>query len=165
MSESNTIPSVVGSCQEVVASLEKDPRIARLLNSMSSRPKIECRPCVSDGIEGKARAFLTTSEITLCQNRLHGKDVVSEALVHELVHAYDYDHKRSDFSTCEGLAFSEVRAAREAECNANFPIQWLRDNCIYHHAGRSTANLYPSAGYECVRKIFTEAMEDTSPFS
>lgn len=152
-------------CQDIVSNLEKDPRIEKLLKSMVNRPKIDCKSCSSDGVEGKARAYLTTNEIVLCQNRLYGKDAISEALVHELIHAYDYDLKRTDFSTCEGLAYSEVRAAREAECNSNFPIQWLRDNCIYNHAGRSTANLHPSDGYRCVRKVYIEAMNDKSPFS
>ena len=161
----DTKPINTSTCQNIVANLETDPRMAKLLKSMSNRPRIDCRSCGTEGIEGNARAYLTANEIILCQNRLHGKDIISEALAHELIHAYDFDQKRTDFSTCEGLAYSEVRAAREGECNAKFPLQWLRDNCIYHHAGRSTANLYPSNGYQCVKKIFTEAMDDKSPFS
>ena len=43
-----------------------------------------------------------------------------EALTHELVHAVDHAHDRCKFATCEGLAFSEVRAARDAECDKHF---------------------------------------------
>ena len=37
-------------------------------------------------------------------------------MLHELIHLYDLRVKKLDFSNCRQLGYSEVRAAREAEC-------------------------------------------------
>ena len=80
-------------CQMFLESMESIPRIKVLLDSIAgARPKIECRPCVSDGPEGAARAALfndTPATLVLCTNRLPA-DELQEAVTHELVHAYDY---------------------------------------------------------------------------
>ena len=35
-----------------------------------------------------------------------GEQEVEEAVVHELIHAFDYSARRCDFNTCEGLAYT-----------------------------------------------------------
>ena len=68
--------------------------------------------------------------------------------------------------TCDGLAASEVRAAREAECSGEFPLQWLRDRCIKQRATASTANLFPSSeASKSVEKVFTSAVADLDPLN
>ena len=62
-----------------------------------------------------------------------------EALTHELIHGYDYKLKRCDFSTCNGLAYSEVRAAREAECKNAYPFDFLNRWCIRRYAADATS--------------------------
>ena len=85
-------------------------------------------------------------------------------LTHELVHAYDYKLKRYDMFTCDGLAASEVRAAREAECSGEFPMQWFRNRCIKQRAKASTANLFPSEeASNSVEKVFSSAVVDVEP--
>ena len=39
-----------------------------------------------------------------------------EVLLHELIHLYDLSVKKLDFTSCNQLAYSEVRANRESEC-------------------------------------------------
>ena len=82
--------------------------------------RILCKVCGDQGPEGVARAFFgddPVPSVTLCANRLFGDAEVAEALVHELVHAYDYVAQGYDLSESPYLACSEVRAAREAECH------------------------------------------------
>lgn len=153
------------SCEDIVNSIHADRRLSKLLQ-LESQPIVSCRPCSQNGIEGGARAVLIDStplHIVLCTNRLRS-DEISEALIHESVHAYDHALKRYDFSTCEGLACTEVRAAREAECNRFFPIDWLKQQCVRYHAVRSTRNLFPNEALKCVDKVQSEAMKDLTPF-
>ena len=104
-------------------------------------------------------------EIVLCSNRLRKGDI-EEALLHELVHYYDYTNNRVDFSSCEGLAYSEVRAAREAECKGYYiyPFEeWAKKKCVSYYASKSTCNMFPDKGASCVTKVLDEAMKDISP--
>ena len=95
-------------------------------------------------------------------NRLQSDDL-PEALTHELVHAYDLSLKRCNFSSCDGLAYTEVRAAREAECNRYFPVAWLKNYCIKDAATRSTSNLFGRDSYKCVDRVFDTALADEQP--
>jgi len=103
-------------------------------------------------------------EIIICTDKNKEKDIV-ELLRHETIHAYDYIYHRYDFNSCDGLASTEVRAAREGECNSKFPIQWLKEACVRNHAIRSTANIYPNSASKCVNTVFYNAMKDLEPQS
>jgi hypothetical protein len=162
-------------CELIVkALLDGDPKFKQLLGSMGAvkeeaegRWIVKCRPCSRSGTEGQARAFITAhpSEIILCSNRLSGRKNIEEALLHELVHAYDYSLARYDFYSCEGLASSEVRAAREAECSGRMLVfDWLRSRCIRSCASRSTSNIYGKEAHECVKRVFDKAVLDKQPF-
>ena len=63
------------------------------------------------------------------------------------------------------MAFSEVRAAREAECAQRFfPFEFMRKDCVRSHAIESTANLFPrTAATNCVDSVLTAAMKDLEP--
>jgi len=82
--------------------------------------ELKCRRCETTGPEAGARAFLMGPEplsIVLCHNRIHSDaDEVEEILTHELIHLYDVQTLQLDLADCETVAYSEVRAAREAEC-------------------------------------------------
>jgi hypothetical protein len=162
------MPDCKEDCQNFLKTISDDPRIKSLLNGITGgTPNIECRPCSDVGPEGNSRAALfngTPSHIVLCTNRLQSKEL-KESLTHELVHAYDYSNQRCNFNTCDGLAYSEVRAAREAECNRYFPTQWLKDYCIKDAATRSTKNLYGKDSYKCVDRVFDVANNDIEPIS
>lgn len=160
-------------CELIVkALLDGDTKFKQLLGAVKeeaegNRWTVKCRPCSMSGTEGRARAFITAhpSEIILCSNRLSGRKNIEEALLHELVHAYDYSLARYDFYSCEGLASSEVRAAREAECSGRMLVfDWLRSRCIRSCASRSTSNIYGEEAHECVKRVFDKAVLDKQPF-
>ncbi|KAL7527367.1 hypothetical protein ACHAWF_002151 [Thalassiosira exigua] len=82
---------------------------------------IECQKCGSETrAEAGARAYVRGPEplsIVLCSNRLSSQREVDEALTHELVHIFDVHSRGMNLRDCRQLAYSEVRAAREAECS------------------------------------------------
>ena len=128
--------------------------------------KIECRPCSNTGPESGARAFVmgpSPLSIVLCSNRLsyHDSTEMEQVLVHELVHVYDVRVHQLDLRTCENLAYSEVRAARDAECKD----AWLAGRyCVPHKAYLATSNLFPAEQAKaCLSRVFDEAMADTVP--
>lgn len=160
----------VNVCREVVETLCKSSsRILELTTSIPGRPHISCQDCTksSNDINSTSRAVIRDSfplEIVLCCDRLStGK--IEEVLIHELIHAYDYSKNRCNFSTCTGLAYSEIRAAREAECRGGFyPFLFMRDICVREKAIKSTANLFSkSEATTCVNAVFSEAMSDLEP--
>lgn len=77
-----------------------------------------CRKCSDHGAEEHARAFVQAPplSVVLCSNRLSGEADIEEVLLHELIHLYDLSVKKLDFTSCNQLAYSEVRANRESEC-------------------------------------------------
>jgi hypothetical protein len=155
-------------CNSLIREAVKDPVIAALIKNIGSSPwkgvSIMCRKCNDHGVEGGARAFLQAEgDITLCTNRLRGLTDINEVLRHELTHAFDMSRERYDLYTCKGLAASEIRAARAAECNGKYTFDAMRDMCIKHHAERSTSNLFPQKAKECVKSVFEKAMKDLEP--
>mmetsp|Transcript_1049 Transcript_1049/g.2210 ORF Transcript_1049/g.2210 Transcript_1049/m.2210 type:complete len:174 (-) Transcript_1049:24-545(-) len=125
---------------------------------------ISCIDCSKRGI--KARGFLERDPmaVKLCADRIQLKDV--KVLVdHEIVHAYDYSLGRCDFSTGKGLAYSEVRAAREAECSGWFLHDYFRVSCIKDQATRSTEKIFSSGAEGFVNEVFDSAMRDLEPYA
>lgn len=59
-----------------------------------------------------ARAFLESPPpgVVLCANRLGSRQEVEEAVVHELVHAYDYMVAGIELRKCRSLAYRSVVA-------------------------------------------------------
>lgn len=158
----------VEACEHLVKEILKENSELNVLLSKSGKGgesfKIECKRCDNIGVEGSARAYLSDRpSIVLCSNRLPSKRQIENALTHEATHAFDYFTGKCNFSSCEGLAYSEVRAARNGECSGYFPLEWFRERCIHSHASRSTSNLFPVSGNSCVEKVFKEAMSDNSP--
>lgn len=147
---------------------------------------IRCEVCADTGIESKAAAYIKVDpiEIVICTNRLNERKI-ERALLHESVHLFDYVNGRVDFSDCDGLAHSEIRAAREGECrHLNFrlqqfterhplkllllspigkPLQWMQESCVRAKAIQSTANLFPDGAGDCVARNFSIAMRDLEP--
>jgi hypothetical protein len=94
--------------------------------------ELHCRKCLSKGPEAGARAFLMGPEplsIVLCHNRINSDvDEIEEILTHELIHLYDVQTLQLDLTDCETVAYSEVRAAREAECSKYITNHRQRQN-------------------------------------
>jgi Peptidase M76 family len=127
--------------------------------------KIECRPCGTTGPEGGARAFVmgpSPLSIVLCSNRLglHSPEEMEQVLVHELIHVYDVIQLKLDLRSCVNLAYSEIRAARDAECHDS----WFPQSCIQKKAMTATLNLFPQQGGSCISQVYNEAMADRRPF-
>jgi hypothetical protein len=107
--------------------------------------------------------------MVVCTNRLQHSVTSSRSaalaemmdiLTHELVHVYDVRQLQLNLRDCENLAYSEVRAAREAECLG----AWSQSSCTRVTAQRATQNLFPWGARQCIRKVFDRAYEDTRPF-
>jgi len=148
--------------------------------------KIECRPCATTGPEQGARALImgpTPLSIVACTNRLtpNDQEEMDQVLTHELLHAYDVKQLHLNFSDCESMAYSEVRAAREAECSISSshfgnassttatggwasPAAFLKQYCVKQKAIAATHNLFPRQGRNCVRTVFNKAYADPRPF-
>jgi len=98
--------------------------------------------------------------------------------------------QKLDLSKCDNLAYSEVRAAREAECahgsflnlcmnnyheNKNDSgilgriaqseqCEKYRKDCVKMHAMRSTGVCFPGEAKQCVDRVFHMAYSDNAPF-
>ena len=134
--------------------------------------KIECRPCSTQGPEGGARAFVmgpSPLSIVLCSNRLgrggSSDDAaeMEEVLLHELVHVYDVKQLKLDLRDCVSLAYSEIRAAKFAECHDSY--SWTQPLCVRLKATQATHNLFPKQAESCVSQAYAKAMNDVRPFS
>ena len=117
---------------------------------------------------------------------------MDEIVTHELVHIFDVRHLQLDLRDCETLAYSEVRAAREAECrlptkhthnNHNNPPNnkwsyWLDPEswasvqqrqtewCVQERALCATQNLFPvRQAKACVQRVWKTALADERPFA
>ena len=127
---------------------------------------IACQQCSNTGPEGGARAYVrgpNPLSIVLCSNRLHSPAEVQEVLVHELIHVYDM-RRGLDFHDCHQLAYSEVRAARDAECRSSLN-RFTLSYCVKERAGHATNNMFPhQEGGNCVGRVLEAALADRSPF-
>lgn len=128
---------------------------------------IECQSCGSDTrAEAGARAYVKGPEplsIVLCSNRLSSQREIDEVLLHELIHIYDIKERKLDLTKCNQLAYSEVRAAREAECS-NSLTAFTGKMCSKDKATVATKNMFPDTARKCVCDVFEDAMNDHSPF-
>ena len=162
----------IEKCQSVLADIYRSSvRVNEILNNLSTRPIISCQDCsiAASDVNKSTRAVLRDTfplEISICCNRVKESEI-EEVIIHELIHAYDYSKGRCDFSTCPGLAYSEVRAALEAECaKGYFPFEFMRQSCVRDVAIRSTSNLFPKgAATSCVDAVLSQAMKDLEPTS
>ena len=67
-----------------------------------------------------------------------------------------------DLRQCHSLAYSEVRAAREAECDSSL-TNFTKGICVKDKAGVATGNMFPDGGRGCVCDVFEVAMADLAP--
>jgi len=167
--------SSIATATSSAAQRERQIQTSNVLSRLSSQKitpqldeamEVQCTVCGSDGAEGAARAFVKGPNpvaVVLCANRLHSQSEVEEVLVHELMHVYDVRIKEMDLRNCQQLAYSEVRAAREAECHGS--SRFFKSICVKDRATVATKNMFPSQGKDCVRAVFESAMKDDSPFA
>ncbi|CAN0132993.1 unnamed protein product, partial [Ascophyllum nodosum] len=130
--------------------------------------KVDCQQCPTEGPASTARAYLESPppRVVLCANRLGSRREIEEGVVHELVHAYDYLVSGLKLTDCRPLAYSEVRAARTAECAETFDFlsfNFFKKRCTRAAASRSTDGLFPGRGADCVDEVFEAAYADEGP--
>ena len=109
-----------------------------------------------------------TPLLKLCyvQIRLAPLLILKFSLKHELIHSYDHSNERYDLIDCLGVAHSEIRAAREANCHRSYLSYFFnKEDCIKRHANASTDTLYKGRGSECVKEAYDSAMRDLEPFA
>jgi len=146
---------------------------------------LQCRPCQNRGAESNARAFVmgpTPLSVVVCSNRLPAGSVeeMEQILTHELTHIYDVRHLKLNLLDCHSLAYSEIRAAREAECspqpssNSN-SSNWIfgttqspyeqQQQCVQQKAVTATRNLFPHQAQACLdAALQAGALQDLRPF-
>eukprot|EP00501_MAST-03F_sp_TOSAG23-6_P002126 GSMAST32.ASY1.ANO1.2222.1 assembled CDS len=149
------------------------------ISSQTSELPIIVRQCVKDGVEGNARAFFSDPKsITLCANRLHSEKDVTDVMVHEFVHAYDFLVLKKDLTDCEQLACSEIRANRDGECYSKYAEQdnkgmyfvqklmkYKERTCTLNSAIRATQSFFPEKAEKCVKTVFEECFQNRIPFA
>jgi mitochondrial inner membrane protease ATP23 len=146
-------------CSQVQTLLTSDPHIDHLLRSAEARgcslpgDFFRCVPCGYADEYSKTTKNSTTQNtgattedggrngvasgasfdpavgVSLCEDRMSHSSAAKSALLHELVHTFDYCRARIDFETPEHVACTEIRAsnlsgecgfARELLTRANF---------------------------------------------
>jgi len=101
--------------------------------------------------------FFNLDGITILHDRVHTRADIEQLLVHELVHAVDHHVTKLDLSTCGGLACSEIRAAKLAECYASWNLGGVKKRCTRNFAKTSTRMVFgPIHGPVCVDAVFDE---------
>jgi hypothetical protein len=104
--------------------------------------------------------FFNLDGITILHDRVSTRDDIEQLLTHELVHAVDHHVTKLDLTTCGGLACSEVRAAKFAECNASWELGGVKKRCARNFAKMSTRMVFgPVDGSLCVDHVLNECFE------
>lgn len=183
---------------------------------------IVCKKCADTGPERNARAFVTGPvplSVVICTNRFQAsleqqpqqyyngdrnkpeqivmlakaQEEMEEMLTHELVHVYDIRRLQLDLQQCDQLAYSEIRAAREAECYSTRTMMgqpqlqqhtalptagWFRssatarpnhsqqESCVHQKALAATRNMFGTQQSKvCIERVMESAMKDRRPFT
>ena len=156
--------SSVTECRQVVEDLiAVNPRFAALLSGENGQINADCRVCSDTGAEANKTSFMTINpdEVVLCVNYIKKADIKKE-LTFQATQAYDFFHQRTNFNTCEGIAYTKVRAVRDAYCSTQ-PFEWMTTMCIFTFAGVATKAVHPKSGDSCVSAVFDRAMADKHP--
>ena len=137
-----------------------------------------CRPCGAEmGITG---GFAVPSpgqtykpQIVVCDDKHLSKKLVTNTLVHELVHAYDFCKSKINASSCVQRACTEIRAsALSDECNLSAEI--MRGNVHLNNGHSLCVKRRARLSLECdpvckegaeryVTSVFGECYRDKSP--
>ncbi|KAJ5068042.1 inner membrane protease [Anaeramoeba ignava] len=117
--------------------------------SSESKKIINCKFC-EPSLFPHSRAYYRIDEkkIYLCANRLSINDVFV-VLKHELTHFID-DKLGFDFLVPEIVACSEIRAAKNAECEHAI----FKKKCTKKFAYDSIKFKYPNQSHEIIERIF-----------
>ena len=141
--------------------------MAKLKEKPCPIPMVTCKDCCKKEKERRAWFSPTTKNITICQNVMKNGKMLIEAVVHELVHAWD-DCGGSKWS-CDERACSEIRATNIAGLCAT-GTAWRNpresyNECVKRLAAQSTSSSDPKCGdgKAHVEKMWDQCRNDVSP--
>lgn len=139
--------------------------LAALKKNKCPIPKISCKKCCKKDRGGSFSP--KTKNITICENLINSSQSVIEAVVHELIHAWD-DCKKADWTDCDQRACSEIHAANlSGQCAKNG--KWRRKGesyaqCVSRLAAKSTSTDKKCGnGVAHVKKMWKKCFNDKSP--
>lgn len=131
---------------------------------------MECDKLVGGG-------FAPGDGVVTCYNHVGSQTEVDEALVHELIHAYDHCRAANlDWTNLEHHACSEIRAASlSGDCSykretqrGHFTIRGQHQVCVKRRAELSVAmNPHCSSHWKAraaIDRVFDTCFADTAPF-
>lgn len=107
--------------------VEDDREIARLYRQVDA--PVEVAECG----EGIRAMYDVARRVIRVAPHGHTAEGLREALLHEMVHAYDHQVRGVDIGRIDGLAASEVHAMRECECRGC----WGKRRCVRERAAEA----------------------------
>lgn len=156
------------SCTTLLSTyLQTNKKIKSKLKNLKHPPNIKCGVC-----DVHARGYFSASsskakktDIILCSNVIKNREDFETTLLHELTHASDHLTQKYNLSSCEGLASSEIQAAKAAECREGCYLfskvcifgnvcDYFRKRCVKSYALNSTVKVFPKKGKSCIEKVF-----------
>ncbi|CAG0917967.1 unnamed protein product [Notodromas monacha] len=167
--------------QRVVDVVTKQPLVRLFLDALRSsgcpidiKRHIVCENCdvsVTGGYDPKM------NQIVVCQNTCRSDSYVTGAIVHELVHMFDYCVNKLDFKNLDHLACTEIRAANLAHCSyvsamlegsiAAPAVKAQHAFCVQQKAYESVRNARRSVSHEealaAVERVFSRCYNDLEP--
>lgn len=117
-----------------------------------------------------------TKQIILCYNQSLNREQIKDAMMHEMIHMFDYCRFKFDFDNIEHVACSEIRAANLSFCSIydrlRFGDSWnfkkSHRNCVRDVAFKSVKAYSPetedSKLHEIIDKVFIHCYNDLEPF-
>ena len=136
----------------------EDPIISNLHKKLNTSIKVE--DCQDENI--RAYYNIKQNKIIISPygfnyNTLH------EALLHEYIHAYDQNVNDIAINTLEGLASTEIHAAKYCECANTFFFK--RQKTFSKAVEAVTCSIHdPDRAYNAVNSVFSKVYEEKIPF-
>lgn len=171
------------NCKEYLKDLcSNEPLIVFIIKAMQKQPNsnqpypvpIRCAPCPDRVMSGH---FDPETGITLCENALTTRTAIKETLAHELVHAYDNQHREMNWKEdIKQHVCSEIRATMlSGECRLlneirrgyGFPIRDHFTKCVKRRvllSMQQRADQSPQDYEKLIDSLLPICMKDTSPF-
>jgi RHS repeat-associated protein len=111
-------------------------------------PYFRCKCCGPSDPPGAGWLEFSGGYIMLCWNRLPSKAAIEQAVIHELMHHYDFCHNAYR-NICAEIAHGEMRAmSASGECEPRTGFAWLtgetKEQCIKRRAAMALRVINPA---------------------
>ncbi|EFN77220.1 mitochondrial inner membrane protease ATP23 homolog [Harpegnathos saltator] len=137
------------------------------------RRHISCEVCntlVTGGYDSEL------NQVVICQNSAGSKGLVQAALLHEMIHMFDYCRNKLDLKNIDHLACTEIRAANIGHCSfmgswfqgfsSPINIKATHQNCVKNKAKMSIMAVHkvkPEVAEAAIERVFTKCYNDLEP--